>query len=134
MLSQMHGSARRDPLWDKIREVGRGLSLADTQTSCAMGAETYVDVHMLALVCVMNDVVVPVLLVALLARYFLRRGAAPLFLANFLRQPQGRQSSPLTMHAAVCCALGRRVSLSDSALLGDARRPLSPVREHGTRD
>jgi hypothetical protein len=27
-----HGSARRDPLRDKIREVGRGLSLADTQT------------------------------------------------------------------------------------------------------
>ena len=23
---------RRDPLWVKIREVGRGLSLADTQT------------------------------------------------------------------------------------------------------
>jgi len=29
-----HGSARRDPLRDKIREVGRGLSLADTQTGC----------------------------------------------------------------------------------------------------
>ena len=57
MLSQMHGIARRDPLWD------RGLSLADTQTACAMGVETYVDVHMLALVCVMNAVVVPVLLV-----------------------------------------------------------------------
>ena len=25
-------SSRRDPLRDKIREVGRGLSLADTQT------------------------------------------------------------------------------------------------------
>ena len=114
--------------------MDRGLSLADTQTACAMGVETYVDVHMLALVCVMNAVVVPVLLVALLARDFLRRRAAPLFLASFLRQPQARQSSPLTMHAAVCCALSRRVSLSDSTLLGDARRPLSPVREHGTRD
>ena len=25
-------SSRRNPLWDKIREVGRGLSLADTRT------------------------------------------------------------------------------------------------------
>jgi hypothetical protein len=117
--------------------------------TCAMGVETHVDrldVHVLAFVCVMNSVVVPCMLLALLARqernFFCHR-AAP------LPKPQARQPCmsalcmpfsssdsavpPLTMLAAVSSALGRRFSQSDSALLLHERRLLSTLHERCAR-
>jgi hypothetical protein len=101
-------------------------------TACAVAVEP-VSVHLLAYLCVMNAVAVPLLLVALLARdalparEVLRQAFVP---RQPLRRPSTHgncppprrppsRSSPLTMHAAVCSALGRRLSWSDSAMLGD---------------
>jgi hypothetical protein len=140
------------------------------------------DVYVLALVCVMNSVVVPWLVVALLARRLeaaasmststqplsrleaaasmstcTRRALPPSMSVRFslsdsalLGNAEGPLSTsnggtvrvrtrrstrpavpPLTMHAAVCSALRRRLSRSDSALLGNAEGPLSTV--HGVR-
>lgn len=119
-------------------------------TACAVAAE---GVPLLAFVGVLNAVLVPWLLVALLARDV--RNQARLVQDQGLVQHQSRNSthsrspqssqgnpsprrpSPLTMHAAVCSALGgpqrRRpptlsgpFSLSDSALLGNEKtRPTS---------
>jgi hypothetical protein len=98
-------------------------------TTCATVAA---DVHVLALVVVMNSVVVPWLVVALLARRLeasmstsTQRGNAegPLRTSNAgsgVRTRRSTRPPPLTMHAAVCSALGRRLSRSDSALLGNA--------------
>jgi len=77
------------------------------------------DVYVFALVCVMNSVVVPWLVVALLAR---RLEAA------------ATSTQPLSARPPSMSALARRrFSLSDSALLGNAEGPLSTVRGVRTR-
>jgi hypothetical protein len=136
------------------------------------------DVYVFALVCVMNSVVVPWLVVALLARRLeaaasmststqplsarppsmsalarrrvslsdsalLGNAEGPLSTSNggTVRGVRTRRSTcpavpPLTMHAAVCSALGPRLSRSDSALLGNATRTaheVSTVHERGVR-
>jgi len=136
------------------------------------------DVYVLAMVCVMNSVVVPWLVVALLARRLeaaasvststqplsklqarppsmsalarrrfslsdsalLGNAEGPLSTSNggTVRGVRTRRSTrsavpPLTMHAAVCSALGRRLSQSGSALFDNATLPLSSVHEHGVR-
>ena len=76
-----------------------------------------VDVYVLALACVMNSVVVPWLVVALLARRL--EAAASVSTST---QPLSKlQARPPSMSALA----RRRFSLSDSALLGNAEGPLS---------
>ena len=129
------------------------------------------DVYVFALVCVMNSVVVPWLVVALLARRLeaaasmctsarppsmsalarrrfslsdsalLGNAEGPLSTSNAgtVRGVRTRRSTrpavpPLTMHAAVCSALGRRLSRSDSALFDNATRTAHEVSTvHGVR-
>ena len=137
------------------------------------------DVYVLAMVCVMNSVVVPWLVVALLARRLeaaasvststqplsklqarppsmsalarrrfslsdsalLGNAEGPLSTSNggTVRGVRTRRSTrsavpPLTMHAAVCSALGRRLSRSDSALFDNATRTAHEVSTvHGVR-
>ena len=75
------------------------------------------DVYVLAMVCVMNSVVVPWLVVALLARRL--EAAASVSTST---QPLSKlQARPPSMSALA----RRRFSLSDSALLGNAEGPLS---------
>ena len=94
-------------------------------TACATVAA---DVHVLALVCVMNSVVLPWLVVALLAR---RRADASMSTST---QPLSRRleaaasMSTCTQRArppSMSALARRRFSLSDSALLGKAEGPLS---------
>jgi hypothetical protein len=102
------------------------------------------DAYVLALVCVMNSVVVPWLVWALLARRL--EAAASMSTSTQRGKAEGPLSTrgvrtrrrpavpPLTMHAAVCSALRRRLSRSDSALLGNAEGPLSNAgTERGVR-
>jgi hypothetical protein len=94
-------------------------------TECAEALEPQNYVNVLFL-CLMNSVVVHLLVWALLARDVRRSPLVP---------PLRRPSAPLTMHAAVSSALGRRLSVSDSALFvwtDNAGGP-SPVREHGEK-
>ena len=75
------------------------------------------DVYVLAMVCVMNSVVVPWLVVALLVRRL--EAAASVSTST---QPLSKlQARPPSMSALA----RRRFSLSDSALLGNAEGPLS---------
>jgi hypothetical protein len=95
-------------------------------TACATVAA---DVHVLALVCVMNSVVVPWLVVALLAR----RQAAMSTSTQALSLAASTQPAAASMSTCTQCArppsmsalTRRRFSLSDSALLGKAEGPLS---------